>query len=168
MTGCTSSCKTWGDHLRHPRAVLDELRRHHLFVKRTKCAFAASSIAYLGHVISAAGVAMDLAKVHAIIDWPAPRSVRVVWARLARRSARCLSSGARSRPSRQPGRTSTTFAPGTRRSNSRTSWSSRRGEMSCTTGPASGNGTPGMCGVRVSAPGRQQPPAALVHRIETR
>jgi hypothetical protein len=67
--------KTWADHLRHLRAVLDELRRHHLFIKRTKCAFAAPSVAYLGHVVSAAGVAMDLAKVQAIVDWPAPRSV---------------------------------------------------------------------------------------------
>jgi hypothetical protein len=62
--------------------VLDELRRHHLFIKRTKCAFVAPSVAYLGHVISAAGVVMDLTKVHATIDWPAPRLVRVVRVRL--------------------------------------------------------------------------------------
>ncbi|WVZ71004.1 hypothetical protein U9M48_019631 [Paspalum notatum var. saurae] len=55
-----------------------ELRRHQLFVKRAKCAFGVSSIAYLGHVISAAGVAMDSAKVQAILDWPAPRSARAV------------------------------------------------------------------------------------------
>ncbi|WVZ84441.1 hypothetical protein U9M48_031473 [Paspalum notatum var. saurae] len=70
--------KTWADHLRHLRAVLDMLRRHHLFVKRSKCAFAAASVAYLGHVILAAGVAMDPAKVQAILDWPALRSVRAV------------------------------------------------------------------------------------------
>jgi hypothetical protein len=55
--------RSWADHLRHIRAVLEELRRHQLFLKRTKCAFAATSVAYLGHVISAAGVAMDPAKV---------------------------------------------------------------------------------------------------------
>jgi len=70
--------KTWADHLRHIRAVLDVLRQHRLFVKRSKCTFAAPSVAYLGHVISAAGVAMDPAKVQAIVDWPAPRSVRAV------------------------------------------------------------------------------------------
>jgi hypothetical protein len=70
--------KTWADHLRHLRAVLNELRRHQLFVKRNKCSFATSSVAYLGHVISAVGVAMDPAKVQAIHDWPAPRSARAV------------------------------------------------------------------------------------------
>jgi len=70
--------RTWADHLRHLRAVLDELRRHQLFVKRSKCSFGAPSVAYLGHIISAQGVAMDPAKVQAIHDWPAPRSVRAV------------------------------------------------------------------------------------------
>jgi hypothetical protein len=55
--------KTWADHLRHIRAVLTELRRHVLFVKRSKCAFAVPSVAYLGHVISEKGVSMDPAKV---------------------------------------------------------------------------------------------------------
>jgi hypothetical protein len=70
--------KTWADHLRHLRAVLDELCRHQLFVKHSKCSFGAPSVAYLGHIISAAGVAMDPAKVAAIYDWPPPRSVRAV------------------------------------------------------------------------------------------
>jgi hypothetical protein len=60
--------KTWADHLRHLWAVLDELRRHQLFVKRSKCYFGAPSVAYLGHIISAAGVAMDPTKVAAIYD----------------------------------------------------------------------------------------------------
>jgi hypothetical protein len=70
--------KTWAHHLCHLRAVLDELRRHQLFVKCNKCSFATSSVTYLGHVISAAGVAMDPAKVQAIHEWPAPRSARAV------------------------------------------------------------------------------------------
>jgi hypothetical protein len=63
--------KSWADHL---RVILTELRRHVLFVKRSKCAFGVSSVAYLGHIISEAGVAMDPAKVQAIKDWPVPRS----------------------------------------------------------------------------------------------
>ncbi|XP_066313445.1 uncharacterized protein [Miscanthus floridulus] len=62
-----------------PRAGhLDEEQRDQLFVKRAKCAFGVASVAYLGHVISEAGVAMDPAKVQAIHDWPVPRSARAV------------------------------------------------------------------------------------------
>jgi hypothetical protein len=70
--------KSWADHLRHLRVILTELRWHVLFVKRSKCAFGVSSIAYLGHIISEAGVAMDPAKVQAIQDWPVPRSARAL------------------------------------------------------------------------------------------
>jgi hypothetical protein len=49
-----------------------------LFVKQSKCAFGVPSVTYLGHVISASGVAMDPAKVHAVRGWPQPRSTRVV------------------------------------------------------------------------------------------
>jgi hypothetical protein len=69
---------SWADHLRHVRAVLTVLQQHQLFVKQSKCAFAVPSVAYLGHVISAAGVAMDPAKVEAVRDWPQPRSARAV------------------------------------------------------------------------------------------
>jgi hypothetical protein len=69
---------TWVDHLHHLRVVLLLLRQHHLFVKRSKCAFGVDSIAYLGHIISAAGVAMDPAKVQAVLDWPQPRSACAV------------------------------------------------------------------------------------------
>ena len=63
-----------GDHLRHLRAVLSELRQHRLFVKHSKCAFGVTSVSYLGHIISEAGITMDLTKVQAIHDWPVPHS----------------------------------------------------------------------------------------------
>ena len=69
---------SWADHLRHLRAVLSELRHHRLFVKRSKCAFGVASVSYLGHIISEQGVAMDPAKVQAVLDWPVPRSARAV------------------------------------------------------------------------------------------
>jgi len=69
---------SWADHLRHLRVVLALLRHHRLFVKRSKCSFGVDSVSYLGHIISAAGVAMDPAKVKAIHDWPQPRSARAV------------------------------------------------------------------------------------------
>jgi hypothetical protein len=45
-------------------------------LKKSKCAFATPSVQYLGHVISASGVAMDEAKVEAVKSWPQPRSAR--------------------------------------------------------------------------------------------
>jgi hypothetical protein len=57
--------KTWTDHLRHVHVVL---HHHHLFVKRSKCEFGATSISYLGHVIYAAGVAIDPAKAQAVVE----------------------------------------------------------------------------------------------------
>jgi hypothetical protein len=70
--------RTWADHLRHIHAVFAELQGHQLFLKRSKCAFGAPSVAYLGHVVSVAGVAMDPAKLQAVRDWPRPQSARAV------------------------------------------------------------------------------------------
>jgi hypothetical protein len=67
---------SWTEHLLHLRAVLDVLCEHRLHLKRAKCAFAASSVHYLGHVISPGGVAMDMTKVEAMRTWPQPRSTR--------------------------------------------------------------------------------------------
>ena len=36
-------------------------------------------MAYLGHVISASGVAMDADKMAIVASWPAPRSARGLW-----------------------------------------------------------------------------------------
>jgi len=44
---------SWAEHLQHVAIVLRALQDHHLHLKRSKCSFGASSVAYLGHVISA-------------------------------------------------------------------------------------------------------------------
>jgi len=67
---------SWSKHLQHLRAVLDALQAHHLHLKHSKCSFGASSVTYLGHVISADGVAMDADKVAVVTEWPVPRSTR--------------------------------------------------------------------------------------------
>jgi hypothetical protein len=69
---------SWSEHLWHVRAVLTLFRDHCLFVKRSKCSFGETSVAYLGHVISADGVAMDSSKVQAVLDCLWPRSVRAL------------------------------------------------------------------------------------------
>jgi hypothetical protein len=65
----------WSEHL---HLVFSKLQEHALFVKRSKCAFSERTVAYLGHVISADGITMDVAKVQAVIDWPRLQTVRVV------------------------------------------------------------------------------------------
>ncbi|OIT36537.1 putative mitochondrial protein, partial [Nicotiana attenuata] len=39
------------------------------------CSFGETQVAYLGHVISAAGVSVDVSKIKAITDWPQPQSI---------------------------------------------------------------------------------------------
>ena len=69
---------TWADHLKHVKAVFQLLHQHHLCVKRSKCSFGASSVGYLGHIISENGVAMDPTKVAAVEAWPRPCTARAL------------------------------------------------------------------------------------------
>jgi hypothetical protein len=69
---------SWSEHLQHVRVVLTALRQHRLAVKQSKCVFGSQSVAYLGHVISASGVAMDPAKVEAVQAWPTPQTPRAL------------------------------------------------------------------------------------------
>uniref|UniRef100_A0A0A9D2Y9 Reverse transcriptase domain-containing protein n=1 Tax=Arundo donax TaxID=35708 RepID=A0A0A9D2Y9_ARUDO len=69
---------SWTDHLWHVRTVLETLRHHHLKLKRSKCSFGEPSVSYLGHIVTAEGVAMDCQKVQAVSDWPVPKNVRAV------------------------------------------------------------------------------------------
>jgi hypothetical protein len=61
--------------VQHLREVLLLLQKAKLFVKTSKCAFARDSLEYLGHIISADGVATDPKKTQAMVDWPLPNSV---------------------------------------------------------------------------------------------
>jgi len=67
---------SWSQHLQHINMVLSALRDNQLKLKRSKCSFATSSVSYLGHVITAHGVAMDQDKVEAVSSWPQPQSPR--------------------------------------------------------------------------------------------
>jgi hypothetical protein len=69
---------SWSSHLQHVRTVLQRLRNHNLAVKHSKCSFGTTTVTYLGHVITAQGVAMDAEKIAAVQAWPPPRTVRVV------------------------------------------------------------------------------------------
>ncbi|CAN6308396.1 unnamed protein product [Urochloa humidicola] len=69
---------TWTEHLQHIRTVLTVLREHELYLKQSKCVFGETTVAYLGHVISNGGVAMDPSKIDAVNTWPVPRTLRAL------------------------------------------------------------------------------------------
>nr|CAH66331.1 H0813E03.8 [Oryza sativa] len=66
------------DHQQHLRLVLGKLREHQLYAKLRKCEFCLSEVKFLGHVISAKGVAVDPKTVTAVTDWKQPKTVTQV------------------------------------------------------------------------------------------
>jgi transposase InsO family protein len=64
-------------HREHVRRVLQRLREAGLQIDIDKCEFEVKSTKYLGFIVEAGkGVRMDPAKVNAITEWEAPRSVK--------------------------------------------------------------------------------------------
>ena len=45
---------------------------NHLYVNQSKCLIAREEVEYLGHVISATGMAADSTKIQSMADWPTP------------------------------------------------------------------------------------------------
>ena len=70
--------RTLAEHIDHLSQVLSWLHRDSWKLKLSKCSFAQRSVAYLGHVLSADGVATDPSKVQAIMAWPRPTTVRAL------------------------------------------------------------------------------------------
>lgn len=60
------------EHKEHLRIMLNLLREHQLFIKRSKCEIALKSIKFLGCVVTSEGITIDPQKLQAITDWPAP------------------------------------------------------------------------------------------------
>ncbi|KAM0028421.1 putative nucleotidyltransferase, Ribonuclease H [Helianthus debilis subsp. tardiflorus] len=69
---------TWADHLSHLRLVFHSLLDNKLVAKLAKCVFGQTTVGYLGHVISAQGIAVDPDKIECIKNWPTPKTVKDV------------------------------------------------------------------------------------------
>ena len=66
------------EHAEHLRIVLTRLREHQLYAKFSKCDFWLKEVQFLGHVLSAEGVAVDPSKVKDVLDWRPPTTVHQV------------------------------------------------------------------------------------------
>jgi hypothetical protein len=66
------------EHAKHLRIVLTRLRDHQLYAKFSKCEFWLNEVQFLGHVLSAEGVAVDPGKVKDILNWKPPTLVHEV------------------------------------------------------------------------------------------
>lgn len=68
--------ETYEEHQQNIRKVLQRLRERHLYARLEKCKFLATSVEFLGYIISADGIAMDPKRVATITNWPVPRSAK--------------------------------------------------------------------------------------------
>ena len=59
----------------HLRIVLQLLRDHQQYAKFGKCEFWLTEVRFLGHVVSASGVSMDLDKVEVVMSWEMPKPI---------------------------------------------------------------------------------------------
>ncbi|XP_027915077.1 uncharacterized protein LOC114174433 [Vigna unguiculata] len=66
------------EHVEHLRVVLGILREHKLYGKLLKCEFWLEEVQFLGHVISAQGIAVDPAKIETVVKWERPQTVTAV------------------------------------------------------------------------------------------
>ena len=57
-------------HIKHLREVFQTLLENNLFVKIKKCSFMVTELLYLGHLISADGIAPDPEKINTLKKWP--------------------------------------------------------------------------------------------------
>jgi len=51
---------------------MEKIQEQKLFAKLSKCSFWQREMGFLGHIVSAEGVLVDLEKIEAIKDWPRP------------------------------------------------------------------------------------------------
>lgn len=63
-------------HLRHLSDVFSRLKAFGLKLKPVKCHLLKTEVQYLGHCVSATGVAVDQTKISAVREWPVPKTVR--------------------------------------------------------------------------------------------
>ena len=67
--------RTVDEHLQLLDRVFSLLAKHKLYLKEKKCSLFLKKVNFLGHVVSADGVAMETGKVDVVQKWPTPTTV---------------------------------------------------------------------------------------------
>ncbi|KAA3473271.1 DNA/RNA polymerases superfamily protein [Gossypium australe] len=63
------------EHAKHLRTVLQILLEKQLYAKFSKCEFWLREVSFLGHIVSAECIRVDLNKISAIVNWKLPKNV---------------------------------------------------------------------------------------------
>ncbi|KAI5311989.1 hypothetical protein L3X38_041162 [Prunus dulcis] len=71
-------CVTWEDHLHHIAQVLEVLRTNQLQLNGKKCEFGKQHLVYLGFIVGAGELKVDLEKVQVLSQWTTPYTVTEV------------------------------------------------------------------------------------------
>ncbi|XP_058076369.1 uncharacterized mitochondrial protein AtMg00860-like [Magnolia sinica] len=71
--------KSREEHEQHLRTILNTMKENQLYVKLSKCEFWEEEVKFLGHVVKAKGIAVDLAMMEAVSKWKHPTTVTEVW-----------------------------------------------------------------------------------------
>ncbi|MBW0491572.1 hypothetical protein O181_031287 [Austropuccinia psidii MF-1] len=66
------------EHVKHLDSFLQRMRDNNFFPKASKCVFHASSVEYLGYVVSSDGLKMDSPKVQKIRNWTQPKIIKAL------------------------------------------------------------------------------------------
>ena len=69
---------TFEEHFQHMQAVFENLEKHNLKSKPSKCEFLKERVVYLGHQVSAEGIHVDPTKAKSVIYWPVPKCTKDV------------------------------------------------------------------------------------------
>lgn len=67
---------TLEEHVKLLKEVFQILSDHQFCIKRSKCSFAQQKVEYLGHVVSAEGVAIEPSMVEAVNKWHVPANLK--------------------------------------------------------------------------------------------
>ena len=59
--------KTEEEHVEHLRLILQKLREHKLYAKRSKCEFWLKEVSFLGHIVSNGGIEVDPSR--DVLNW---------------------------------------------------------------------------------------------------